>query len=94
MNIFKFNNGDKVRDDITKYTGVVVSRSEWLNGCIRYIVQPDKLNKDGGIDEGYVFDEQQLTLVKAAKKPGMTNAAKGGPKRDVRSSFPAARAAR
>ena len=32
--------GDKVKDTITGFTGVVTGRSEWLFGCVRCAVQP------------------------------------------------------
>ena len=41
---FKFNLGDRVRDEITGFEGVVVVRSQWLNNCNTYGVQPTKLN--------------------------------------------------
>jgi hypothetical protein len=37
-----------VKDTITGYSGIVVARHEYLNGCLRFSLQPDKLDKDGG----------------------------------------------
>ncbi len=67
--LFKFNRGDILKDSITQFQGAVVARHEWLNGCIRYSIQPTKLAKDGQIAAAEVIDEQQLMLVKAAAKP-------------------------
>jgi hypothetical protein len=68
MTTFRFNNGDTVKDTITGFSGVVVHRTEYLNGCIRYGVQPTKL-KDGKTIESEMFDEQQLALVKGKTAP-------------------------
>jgi hypothetical protein len=72
------NLGDKVKDKISGFTGIAWGRYEYLNGCVRIDVHPEKLNKDGTRIEGSVFDIEQLDLVKAAKvrvsRPG------GGPR--------------
>lgn len=64
MSIFKFGLGDLVEDMITKFKGVITARTEWFNGCVRYIVEPQGL-KDGVPIDGRPFDEQQLVLKKA-----------------------------
>lgn len=63
--IHKFELGDSAKDLVTGFTGVCVARYEWLNGCIRYELQPSKL-KDGVPIEAKVFDQGQLALVKRA----------------------------
>lgn len=63
--MFKFNNGDRVKDRITGLTGIVCCQSRWYNGCVRYAVQAEQL-KDGAPADLQHIDEQQLTLVKAA----------------------------
>jgi hypothetical protein len=75
--------GDKVRDAVTGFTGIVVARAEWLNGCVRLVVQSQALDKDGNPTEGQNFDEDQMVLVKAGvvarpKKAG-TSERTGGP---------------
>jgi hypothetical protein len=55
--------GDRVKDKVTGYTGIVVARTEWLNGCVRITVQNEKL-KDGQVQPDFTFDEFQLTLLK------------------------------
>lgn len=57
--------GDVARDKITKFEGVVVSRTEWINGCVRLQLQPRKLDKDGKPGDYQAFDIEQLELVKA-----------------------------
>ncbi len=59
---FEFELGSIVKDKITGFEGVVTHRSQWLNGCNTYGVQPQELD-DGKIAEKGHFDEPQLELV-------------------------------
>jgi hypothetical protein len=61
----KFNLGDSAKDIVTGFTGICIARFEWLNGCVRYDLQPAKL-KDGLPLDSKAFDEGQLVLVKRA----------------------------
>lgn len=71
--IFKFNVRDKVRDQLTGFEGVIVSRTHFLNDCVRYGVQPIVLHKEHGTPQSTEhFDEEQLDLVEAAKQPKRT----------------------
>lgn len=54
--------GNRVRDRITGFTGIATARYEYLNGCIRWCIQPEGLDKDGKPVEDKVFDEPQLEL--------------------------------
>lgn len=56
--------GDKVKDRVTGLTGIVVARTDWLNGCIRMMVQPQEL-KDGKPVETSCFDIEELVLIEA-----------------------------
>lgn len=51
--------GDEVRDIVSGYTGIVVARTEWANGCVRYGVQ-------GKVKEEYAepawIDREQLEV--------------------------------
>ncbi len=62
---FVFNNGDKVRDTITGYEGIVRGRSDFLTGCKRYGVQSCQM-KDNKPAEWEWFDESQLELLETA----------------------------
>jgi len=77
---FKFDLGDKVRDSITGFVGIVVLRSQWLNNCNTYGVQPTEL-KDGAPQDRQHFDEPQLELLEG----GLFTASRetGGPERHV-----------
>ncbi len=59
---FKFNLGSIVKDKITGFEGVVMSRTQWLNACNVYGVLPQQL-KDGKVADKEHFDEPQLELV-------------------------------
>ena len=76
----KFNLGDKVKDAITGFSGIIIGRTEWLNRCVRYGIQSEKLTKENKLPESQWIDEEQLLLVKAGvikvDKPVRT----GGPK--------------
>lgn len=55
--------GDTVRHTITKYEGVVIAVTTWLNGCERLSVQSKKLDKDKKPQEHQVFDIQELEVI-------------------------------
>lgn len=57
--------GDKVKDRVTGFEGVVVGRTEWLNGCVRLSVQPEGVDKDKKVFAMEAFDEHQLVVTKA-----------------------------
>jgi len=63
----KFVNGDKVKDNITGFSGTVTAVAIYLNGCIRYQVQPE-LDEHGHYQESQMIDEEQLEIIKPAKK--------------------------
>ena len=59
------NLGDRVRDRITKFEGIVTGKTEWLMGCNRVCIQPEKL-KDGKPVDRLSFDEILCVLLKRA----------------------------
>lgn len=56
--------GDRVRDRITGFEGIVIGITEWLYQCRRPYVQPTGLH-DGKPLEAQSFDEDQLEVVEA-----------------------------
>jgi hypothetical protein len=74
----KFQNGDIVKDTVTGYKGMIVATTLWLNGCYRYVVQSQKLDKDGKPHDPPAFDEHQLELVKSMFAKGKHDT--GGPR--------------
>lgn len=83
MSNFKFDLGDKVKDAITNFSGIVVARSQYLTGCNRYGVQGQTLTKDGVPGEWQNFDENVITLVTKLKVTLKTQYTKGKKKPDV-----------
>ena len=77
---FKYNLGDEVKDTITDFNGVVVRRTQWLNNCNTYGVQPRSLH-EGKRQEVGDFDEPQLKLMQKEIVPAHRET--GGPSRSV-----------
>lgn len=70
---WKIGMGDKVEDTITKAIGIVIGRVEYINGCKRMEVQPQKIFKDSGLPvESILIDEQQLVILEPKIKPLFT----------------------
>ena len=80
--MWKFALGDSVKDIISGFAGIVDGRTEWLNGCRRYIVQPRGLKKEDGLPlTNATFDEEQLqSFGKGIKAVKMATASVGGPR--------------
>lgn len=66
--------GTVVTDSITGFSGVAISRTEYLHGCARVGIQPKQLH-EGKPVECQFFDELQLT----ENVPASTDKEKGGP---------------
>lgn len=62
---FVFENGDKVKDKITGFSGIIIARTHWFTGCNHYLVEATKLQKDGERTESH-FDESRLLVIKKA----------------------------
>lgn len=56
------NLGDKVRDRMTGFAGIVIGIHNWLYGCTRVSVQPEKL-QEGKVVDPQIFDEPQLEVL-------------------------------
>lgn len=54
--------GQKVKDKVTGFEGIAVSRVEYLNGCIQYCVKPF-MTKKGEMPEGQYIDDNQLKVL-------------------------------
>lgn len=64
--------GDRVKDLVTGFEGIVIGRTEWLYGCTTLGVKSSEL-KDGKPIESLWFDEQSLDAL--ATEPGGPGAA-------------------
>lgn len=60
---FKFDNGIEVKDIVTGVTGIVSAQSKWLNGCIRYSVQPKSKEGENVMPDCWWVDEEQLVKI-------------------------------
>jgi len=58
----KYKLGIKVKDAVTNMQGILMSRSENLNGCTRYYIQPP-VKKDGDLPDGTWVDEMQIKVL-------------------------------
>jgi len=57
--MIKFKLGTVLKDTVTDFEGIAIARVVYLNGCVRYEIQPRKL-KDGNRIESVWIDETQL----------------------------------
>ena len=80
--------GKKIKDKVSGMSGVVVSVTYFLNGCIRLSIQPP-IDKDGKMRDERWFDIQQIELVeKPAEKPvEVERSATGGPQTSLTPSM-------
>lgn len=62
----KIELGMKVRDRVTGYSGVAVSRRKITSGVDQIGIQPP-MKADGTIENGYDFDECQIEVVDASQ---------------------------
>ncbi|SRR6266540_56616 len=74
--------GQRVRDEITGFTGIVTGRFEYLYGCVRCSVSPQEM-KDGKPIESFTFDEGQLIAVEEAPAVKPVEEKTGGPRDDA-----------
>ena len=73
--------GDLVRDIVSGFEGVAVSRHTYIEGCSRISVQPP-VDKDGKLPESITFDEPCLEILisqKVQKRQNSEDA--GGPEK-------------
>ena len=59
ISVFKFQNGEVVRDSVTGTTGAVIARVDYISGCKSYLVQP-RVGDDGNLPESVYIDEPTL----------------------------------
>lgn len=62
--------GDVVKDRISGFSGVLTARTEYDNGCIKWSVTPQKLDKDSKPAETQWFDQQYLENESSVKAGG------------------------
>jgi hypothetical protein len=65
---FQFSMGDRVKDKVTQFSGIVTGSADHVSGCDTYGVQAQEL-KDGLPTDAKWFDEPRLELVEAGAIP-------------------------
>lgn len=60
--MFTLELGQRAKDKITGFEGILTSRCEFLTGCNRYCIQPTELREGKPVDSLY-FDEAQIEIV-------------------------------
>lgn len=80
MSDWRFELGDRVKDRVSGFVGIVTTRTEHLNGCRQYGINPP-IGKDGKMLEGYNIDGEQLDLIDKGlnKSKPIIKKATGGP---------------
>lgn len=58
--------GDEVEDLVSGMRGIVVARTEWLNGCLRATIQAP-MGEDKKLPSAESFDHEQLNVITAKK---------------------------
>ena len=72
----EFELGSYLKDKVTDFEGTAIAKVEYLNGCVRYEIQPREL-KDGNKIESIWIDESQLITEKKKAVTGKSDP--GGP---------------
>lgn len=68
--------GQKAKDKITGFEGVLIGRASYITGCDQYLVQPPL--KDDAFREGKWVDEGRLEITGEAITPEDVAADKNG----------------
>ncbi len=55
----KIKLGNKVKDKVTGFEGIAISKCIYLNGCIQYAIKPP-VDEKGDMRKEVWIDEQQL----------------------------------
>lgn len=66
--IFEIELGETVKDTITGFTGTVVARAEYLNGCIQYQIVGKEPDKEIWIDEAQLKVKSGRRFVSTTEK--------------------------
>lgn len=71
-NDYRFALGDRVKDSVTGFSGIVTGRADHISGCDTYAVQSEVL-KDGMPQDQKWFDDPRLELVQAGVMQSFVN---------------------
>jgi hypothetical protein len=76
---FKFSNGEEVKDVVSGFTGIIDCSSIWLNGCIRYSIQPKMKEGETSKPDSIWMDEENLQKISDGVKKAIKPSPTGGP---------------
>ena len=62
--------GIHVEDSMTGFVGVTIARTEYMNGCVQFLVQPEGMKPNGSPMDAEWFDEQRLNISSGAGAGG------------------------
>lgn len=71
--------GDKVRDKLTGFEGIITGQAQYITGCNQALVKPQGLKEDGAMREAEWMDEQRLEVVQAGAFSLDNGRTPGGP---------------
>ena len=74
--------GDRVKDRITGFKGVVVGITNWLNGCVRVGIHQEKIKAGQEIRTEWIDDVQLEVLKRRVMAPVMPGPS--GPRKDAK----------
>ena len=60
--------GQKAKDKITGFEGILTGRCEYLYGCDQYLITPS-VDKEGKRQDGEWFDDGRIEVIGAGVKP-------------------------
>ena len=75
--------GQKGRDKVTNFEGIIIAKSIWLFGCNQYALTPS-VGSDGKVAEALWIDEGRVEVIGNGVLPKEVKSKKdGGPQRDA-----------
>lgn len=78
--------GQKAKDKITGFKGILTSRHQYITGCDQYTISPDTMDKENKLQDDYSFDEGRIEIIgKGIEISDVQAATPGGPQRSARS---------
>lgn len=74
--------GQKAKDKITGFEGIIIGRAQYLTGCDQYVLAPPV--KEGKICDSQWFDEGRIEILGAGiSAQDVAGPKPGGPNRDA-----------
>jgi len=70
--------GQKAKDKITGFEGILTSRHQYITGCDQYSLAPEGLDDDNKLKEIYSFDEGRIEIIGCGINPETVKTKKAG----------------